>query len=270
MACALRHGDMDEVEKEIAIILSLADEIREPLYLNWAHILVGMRAIMNGQWAEAERAAQAMMALWQRFQMTVSFNNAAILLYEIRRSQGRLAELEGPLQIIRQQTPNLTTETGLAFMYCEEGQTDEAQVIFDQLAADGFENIPRDLLWTTAISLLIYVARSLEDKERTKILYDLLLPFVEQNLVVGDGIIYIGSAALVLGVGATVLGDWDAAEMHFQRSIEMERRCGGSRLTSRAASTSTPACCRCVTVRTTCPGRSTSPRGLSPASSSWA
>ena len=269
MACALRHGDMDEVEKEIAIILSLADEIREPLYLNWAHILVGMRAIMNGQWAEAERAAQAMMALWQRFQMTVSFNNAAILLYEIRRSQGRLAELEGPLQIIRQQTPNLTTETGLAFMYCEEGQTDEAQVIFDQLAADGFENIPRDLLWTTAISLLIYVARSLEDKERTKILYDLLLPFVEQNLVVGDGIIYIGSAALVLGVGrrfwatGTPLRCISSVRLRWSDAVELP-------LTSRAASTSTPACCRYVTVRTTCPGRSTSPRGLSPASSSWA
>jgi class 3 adenylate cyclase len=225
MACALRKGNIDDVDEEISIIVPMADELREPLYLNWRHILTGMRAIMDGRWADAEGAAQEMMALWQRFQMTVSFNNAAILLYEVRRSQGRLAELEGPLQIIRQQTPNPTTETALAFMYCEQAETDKARVIFDQLAADGFENIPRDLLWSTAISLLIYVARSLEDRERTRTLYDMLLPLREENLVVGDGIIYIGSAALVLGVGATVLGDWDEAEKHFVGAIEMERRC---------------------------------------------
>jgi hypothetical protein len=55
-------------------------------------------------------------------------------------------------------------------------------------------------------------------------LYELLLPFEHVNFLYRAGTVSAGSTARALGVLATLLERWDAAEHHFLTALEMNRQ----------------------------------------------
>src|SRR5262249_2221982 len=60
--------------------------------------------------------------------------------------------------------------------------------------------------------------------ERAEQLYELLLPYQDMALVVPIATICCGSHARYLGMLASVMGDWAAAEAHFEAALEMDER----------------------------------------------
>jgi hypothetical protein len=66
-------------------------------------------------------------------------------IFTLRRDQGRLAAFQPVVSMfLRQHAAASVWRPGLALIYLEIGQQDEARAEFEKLAADGFTTMPRD------------------------------------------------------------------------------------------------------------------------------
>ena len=225
MIALLISGDVDGADRELEIIYPRAAETREPAWIGRRPSWTGMRAAMQGKWEEAERSQQEILAAYQELQVSWLFQAAGVLTYEIRRGQGRVPEVEALINAAVIQNPAPAWKAAQALVLCDTEREAEARERFDELAANDFEDIPRDWLLLAALSMLIHVAKHVKDADRARKLYEILLPYGEQHIVIGDAVLYWGSAATALGMAATTMGDWEAAEQHFIAAIEAEERC---------------------------------------------
>ncbi|MEE8370145.1 MAG: adenylate/guanylate cyclase domain-containing protein, partial [Dehalococcoidia bacterium] len=225
MIALLASGDIDGVDRELEIIYPRAAETREPAWIGRRPSWTGMRAAMQGKWEEAERSQQELLAAYQQVQVAWLFQAAGVLTYEIRRSQGRAAEVVGLIDAAANQNPAPAWKGAQALVRCDTGRDAEARELFDELASIDFRAIPQDWILLAALSNLICVASHFEDAERARILYDLLLPYGDQFIVIGDAVLYWGSVAGYLGIAAATAKDWEAAEEHFKAALEAEQRC---------------------------------------------
>jgi tetratricopeptide (TPR) repeat protein len=225
MIALLATGGIDGVDRELEIIYPRAAETREPAWIGRRPSWMGMRSAMQGKWEEAERSQQEILAAYREVQVAWLLQAAGVLTLEIRRSQGRVTEVEGLIDAAASQNPAPAWKAAQALIRCDTGRDDEARQLFEQIAANDFDDLPRDWLLLTGLSMLVHVARHLKDGDRARTLYEILLPFRDQHVVVGDAVLYWGSVAKLLGMAATTASDWEAAEEHFGEAIESETRC---------------------------------------------
>ena len=82
-----------------------------------------MLALMRGELAEAERLVLQTMALQRRHGIAVHEDQLSVLIFTLRREQGRLAEL-GPVvaAFLRSEPAASAWRPGLALVYLEIGQ----------------------------------------------------------------------------------------------------------------------------------------------------
>jgi tetratricopeptide (TPR) repeat protein len=104
------------------------------------------------------------------------------------------------------------------------GQLDEARETFEELAANDFTDLPRDLLWLYLATRLCEGAILLGDAARAALLYDLLLPYQDRCTTAGGLALTRGSVSRTLGCVATLLGRYAEAETHFEKALAMNER----------------------------------------------
>ena len=225
MIALLSSGDVDGVDRELDVIYPRAADTREPAYIGRRPSWEGMRAAMEGEWDKADRHVQELLAAFQQVNVAWLFQAATALMYELRRAQGRLDELEGPIPAALEQNPIPAWKGALAMLYVDMGRDTDARELLEDFSEDDLRQIPRDWTFSTAVCTLIPVARQLADKERARVLYELLLPYRNQHVLIGDAVAYFGSAIYNLGVAAAAMGDLDEAEALFKEAIAAERRC---------------------------------------------
>ena len=112
------------------------------------------------------------------------------------------------------------------WLHVELGRPDAAREAFEVVAAPGFDALPRDANWLIALTLAAEVCAALGDAERARELYDLLAPHGGRNVLVGRAASCNGCASRLLGMLASVLGEWDEAERRFFEAREMHVRMG--------------------------------------------
>ncbi|MGO9886013.1 MAG: guanylate cyclase, partial [Solirubrobacteraceae bacterium] len=95
-----------------------------------------------------------------------------------------------------------------------------AAIEFEQLAANDFFDLPKDGDWLISMTLLADLAAGLRDAPRARLLYDLLLPYRERNIVIGMATVCLGSLARYVGRLALAIGERTAAVEHLQLAIE--------------------------------------------------
>ena len=137
--------------------------------------------------------------------------------------QGRLGELESAFKASFEARPYLAShQRALAVLYAETRRLNEARAHFERLAGKNFADIPRSGSWNVSISLLAYVAYTLGDSERAKLLYNLALPYRSQN-VLGDGVC-LGSTEQFLALLATTMSNFEEAQKHYEAAIAMNAK----------------------------------------------
>jgi tetratricopeptide (TPR) repeat protein len=220
-------GDIDGVDIQIAAVSKLAEALHRPIWLWWASLFRGARAQLAGQFDEAERLAQETLAIGQRGQAENALHYYAQAMFNIRREQGRLAEVEGAVRGFIELYPAIPAWRGaLALLLVELGRPEEARREFEQVAAGGFAAFPRDANWLIAITLMAEVCGGLGDAARAAELYALLEPYAGRNVVVGRNATNNGSASRLLGILATARGELDLAEGHFEDAQRMHAAMG--------------------------------------------
>ena len=159
------------------------------------------RAQIAGDFDGAERLAQETLELGQRGQAENATNYYAMALFNIRREQGRLAELEGAVRRFIELYPAIPAwRCTLALLLVELGRPDEARAVFEALAGAGFDALPRDANWLIAVTLLAEVCGALGDAERAPELHRMLEPYAGRNVIVGRAATCNGAAARLLGI----------------------------------------------------------------------
>lgn len=225
----LERGDVEQARLEIELFAGLAQTLRSPVYLAVTAVMRTTVASMTGRFADAERLVQEVFAWGERITGLSTTQAAWAQALLLRRERGGLVDLLPLMEGLVQEHAEVPAwRAGLSFMHVEAGNLAEARRQFDILAGDGFEGLPRDGAWLTAMATLAEVCDALRDPDRAAQLYRLLLPFEKRNTMLGftTPVNSYGAAARYLGVLASVQGRWEEAEGHFQDGEGMNERMG--------------------------------------------
>jgi len=199
--------------------------VSEPFYDYCLTTKWAMRELLEGRFDEAERQARLGMECSQQMDVDNAEGVFGMQMFSIRRLQGRLQGLAPIISHFVTHHPNASCwRPGLALIYAELGDEAAARIEFEGLAGEVFTAIPRDSLWQTCLSFLSDVCAFLEDRQRARELYQLMLPYESLTVVVGNSVACNGAASRNLGQLAALMGKWDLAERHFQHAIELNTK----------------------------------------------
>jgi class 3 adenylate cyclase/tetratricopeptide (TPR) repeat protein len=231
LASALEIGDIGGVDHELEALRQLGEELRWPQYRYFPVVAGAMRALLAGRLDEAERLSFEAFSIGQEMQSEWALANLGAQLFTLRRYQGRLGDLEGPVRAQVAHYPQVTAwRCALAYLLMADHRLEEARIEFETLASHDFRDLPRDLNWSVSLFEMADVCHALGDTQRAKLLYELLRPEAALNIVVGPGVTCVGSASRSLGMLATTMGRWQEAEAHFEEALAFNGRLGAQPL----------------------------------------
>jgi tetratricopeptide (TPR) repeat protein len=215
-------GDRVGVDVELDAIASLAHDLNQPAQ-RW---LLGtdqtMLALMEGRLADAEQLISDTVALGGRSQSWNALVSERFALFVLRRAQGRLAEFEDTIKrSVHEYPPLLRFRCALAHAYGELGRKHDASAVLDELMTHDLGNEHVDAEWLLSMTLLADVSASLNDPDAAAKLHGLLARY-EGLYTVAPVEATFGSVARALGVVASVLERFEAAERHFALALEAE------------------------------------------------
>ena len=216
-------GDRVGVDVELDAIASLANELGQPTQRWVLATDQTMLALMEGRLADAEQLISDTMALGRLSQSWNAVVSERFALFVLRRAQGRLAEYEDTIKrSVHEYPPLLRFRCALAHTHGELGRKHDASAVLDELMTHDLANEHLDAEWLLSMTLLADVCAIVEDQDAAARLHALLAPY-EGLYTVAPVEATFGSVTRALGVVASVLERFDAAERHFAFAIETER-----------------------------------------------
>jgi hypothetical protein len=223
----LEAGDVIAGDQVMQRYARLSDELRQPGYQVHMAEWRAMRALHDGRLVDAEGLIAAMLALGQHGDPMNTQMRWVSQMCALRREQGRLDEMIDAIFAVVAAMPSMPAfRGGAAVAAIETGREAEARAHFETLAADDFASFPRDAAWAGGMAQLARVCAALEDAPRAAVLYDLLLPDAERNLVIGFANVSEGAASHFLGMLAATQGRDEEAARHFEAALLMNARMG--------------------------------------------
>ena len=216
----LERGDRKGVEVQIEAFRAGAESLRQPLYLWNAAVWEAMRALLDGRLDEAEQLAAAAVSSGIRSEGVTAPQYFAVQLLYLRREQARMGELEDPVrEALRTNADRAAWRAGLSLLLHETGRTEEARAEFERLARDDFAGIRRDGDWMVVTALAADLSHAFDDAPRAAVLYDLLTPVADANVVIGLGAVCLGATSRYLGRLALTLGRDADAVAHLRHAV---------------------------------------------------
>jgi class 3 adenylate cyclase/DNA-binding CsgD family transcriptional regulator len=228
--------DLDAARDELAALHRVAEETRQPLWLHIAEQFGSALALCDGRLDEAEQMANRSWA-WRPYLRGRDPSGVyGVQLFGIRREQGRLAELRPALELFGDREDGTRVwGPGLVALLEELGFENEAREELRHMRVGGFAEIPRDSLWLASLSYLTDACAALGDADSAAVLYPELERFGGGNVQIAQLVACYGSADRYLGMLATVLRRWPAAEAHFEYALYLNRRMSAHTWTAHTA-----------------------------------
>ncbi len=181
----VRAGRLTEAASVLEDHRELAARYRFFLFQFMSEVLDSILAMIDGRFDDAERFA----AHAEDIGLSDDISDSGVyglLMFTIRREQGRLEEMRPVLELISKLDQRVGLwSPGLALAAAELGFEDDARASFAAVADDDFAAIPRDSVWPAALSFLAETAIILGDREAAAALLAELEPFGGQALVAG-------------------------------------------------------------------------------------
>ena len=216
LADLCEKGQMREAEVVAASYRTLSDQLG--FHDGSAELAAAMRALLKGEFTEAERLAEEALALGQRVQEPRALLSYAAQIAAIRFEQGRLGELEPILRAYVQEFPALdVARCGLALACIQTGREAAARLEFEYLARENFAVLKRDWNWLATMAVAAEVCVYLRDLDRAASIYQLMLPYADRNITLGWYEVSYGSASRYLAKLATLTGRFEDAQRHFEK-----------------------------------------------------
>jgi class 3 adenylate cyclase len=223
----LELGDIAAVDREIAEYARLAEALRMPQHIWDIAGLRAMRATLDGDLAGAERLAEQARDAGARAEQPLAAQYYGIQLTQLRRHQGRAAELLPPVRELAERYPAIPAwRTALIGLEAMAGDLEVSRVELERFVGEDFSAIPRDFSWLPAMGLLGEATALLRDSKRAELMYELMLPYEELVIVIARAAASGGPVARILGLLAGAAGRSDDAERHLRAGVEISTRMG--------------------------------------------
>ncbi len=233
MTSRLEVGDLVAAGADLAAASAAAERLREPALLAQIAWFRATCALVVGELDEAERLSNEALMLHRRTGLWGALECYSTQLFQLRREQGRIIELE-PLLVDMAGTSEFSGfREAMALMYLDVGRIDDA------IAALGdrrhFPPMPRDWSWLYLSCLQADVCAEIGDDAARRRLCDKLTPFADQLAVIGTGIGCWGPVAFYVGRLEAALGRGDVARRWFRGALATTEAIGAVRWHDRTA-----------------------------------
>ncbi|MCZ6782674.1 MAG: hypothetical protein O7G30_05115, partial [Proteobacteria bacterium] len=223
----IESGDVAAADRQISIFSRAAQELRQAQSLWYAQLLPGMRALMKGDFDEAEKRAQEALRIGRQVEDANAEQSFAANIALLQLERGELEGLDRGVDAMVARYPGTRMwNSARLFIYTEVGRTDDARRELRILAANRFEDLPRDATWLMCMVLNALVCSTLGELTPAAVVYSKLSRFSRHHVVSGFGTLCWGSVARPLGSLASTLGQWDDAEAHFELAIANNGKIG--------------------------------------------
>jgi class 3 adenylate cyclase/tetratricopeptide (TPR) repeat protein len=219
-------GDRERMDRALDE-LNLLGEARQRMHMQWiAGHGRAMQAILDGDFAGAERHAETALELGRRTHGEAVEGVYGFQMFTIRREQGRLADVAPIIKHLVDEDPDQPTwKPGFALVACDLGHRKPAQRTLDEFV-NGRLPIAIDAKRSATLAYLAEVCAALEDRTCAEPLYALLTPYDGKTITAGVTTVCLGAAGRFLGLLATLTENWQAAEYHFEAALELDKRMG--------------------------------------------
>ena len=225
VATLLALGETAAAREQLAVVLEMAQVMRQPFILHVAEHYEASVALFEGRIADAEAAAERSRDWGQLLTGRDASGIYGIQMFGIRREQGRLAELAPLIRILATDESSSAWRPGLAALLAELGMHDDVRHELALVRAEGLDGF-RAGLWVASLSYLADAAAAVGDREAAELLYPELEPLAGMNVMIGHGVACYGAGDRYLGMLAATLGDSPRAERHFEAALDLNRRMG--------------------------------------------
>jgi class 3 adenylate cyclase/tetratricopeptide (TPR) repeat protein len=217
-------GNVDEVDRCIEIMGSLAEQIDQPI-LSWTNTFhLSKRAQIAGDTDLAEQLATEALQIGTDCGQpdAALFFGGQLLVVSVQR--GTMGEL---IPLIEQMLDEASAPDGgltsvLAQAHAETDHTEDAQRLLEEFAAADFD-LPVTPGWITWMYCYAEAAIHCGDPKYAGPLFDRLAPWAEQSVANGS-VTASGLVSHSLGGLATVLGRYDEADFYFSQSAASSAR----------------------------------------------
>ncbi len=218
--------DIDGARREAAALRESAEQTAQPFMIHVAEHYRSAIALCDGRLAESEAAASRSHE-WGRLLTGRDASGVyGIQMFSIRREQGRLPELAPVVRVLAGEAGRSGPwRPGMVSVLAELGMEEEARRELSKVAGEGLDAL-RESLWVASLAYLTDACAALGDEATAALVYPELAPFAGGNVMVGHMVACYGAADRYLGMLATTLGEWERAEEHFERAMELNRRMG--------------------------------------------
>ncbi|MBK7952128.1 MAG: AAA family ATPase [Deltaproteobacteria bacterium] len=225
---ALELGDIATAARETRACERIATDVPTPYARWWVEVLSASRALISGDFEDAERRILESMRIADRIDSPEVGIEARAQICYLRVEQGRAAEIvEAAREHVRLFPRQPTWRGALARILLADGQLAEARQAIAPLVASRFEDVPRDRGWLATHALSADVVASAGDASAAALIEERLRPFAGLTTVLGSAI-YYGPVAHYLGMLSSVLGRYDEAIAHYDEALRAEQKAGAS------------------------------------------
>jgi DNA-binding CsgD family transcriptional regulator/tetratricopeptide (TPR) repeat protein len=219
-------GEIVPAREELAIALDMAKSTRQPFMLHVTEHYRSALALLQGQLAEADAAAERSREWGQLLVGRDASSVYGIQMFGVRREQGRLAELAPVIRVLAAgDRGGGAWRPGLAAMLAELAMEEQVRGELDRVQAEGIEPL-REGLWLASLTYLADAAGAVAHEGVASLVYPELAPLAGRNVMIGHGVACYGAADRYLGMLAATLGDTDDAAGHFEAALHLNRQMG--------------------------------------------
>ena len=227
LGALLELGDLRTADRELAPYAQRARALRQPSHLWFLATWQAMRAGMSGDFDRAERLARDAYEIGERAQDPDAAQCYTVQIFAFRSGRKPPDDIELPARNFAAEMAAVPAwRAATALLYADLGLDAAARQEFEQLAANDFADLPRNADWMIAMASLSQLCAYLRDGARGALLYERFLPYAERLVVVGHGLVCLGSVERFLALLAASQRRWEEAEAHFAAAEQRNRELG--------------------------------------------
>ncbi|MEA2242491.1 MAG: hypothetical protein QOD24_2047, partial [Solirubrobacteraceae bacterium] len=202
----LELDDLAAADVAIEALERLARESRDRLAAAFVPLHRARRAALEGRFEDAHALVAEVAARREELATSTIPLTVAAQLVVLRWLQEGAGAIGDQVRAYADGAPAMPVwRAALAASLAATGRTEEAQLEYDRLAADGFGSVPRDNLWLAAMALITETVALLGLRGGAPTVYAELAPFAGRNIVLPTSA-FLGPVEMWLGILARVQG----------------------------------------------------------------
>jgi AAA ATPase domain len=220
-------ADWPAADAEISVYAQRAGKLAQPRLSWYVPLWRGARALMHGDYAQAEACANELNDLAERSGGVNARLLALVQRYVWLMSEDRAGELGGDFAAIVALLPDdpQPVVCARAFFNARRGQLLQARADLDRVTAG---EVPRDGEWLHKYVQVAVAAVLTDHRPAAELAYRVLTPYAGQCAVEGILAGSWGSVAAHLGLLARFLGRAGEAATHFAMAAELDAAAGAA------------------------------------------